>query len=227
MVLFEHVRPDRVVVAMVRMGHGGTVAVKLAVFDIDGTLIKHMPTGNDKCYLRAMRDEFGIIGMKDNWQYWRGLKGATDSGITEEVFQDKYHRLPTKEEIEKLKRCLLTLLHHEFSSTGLHFEPIAGARSVLETLRGTGSWDVAIATGNWEASARFKLENAGIDIDDIPLASADDSTERTKIIQRAIDLSKGFGRKYGKVVYIGDGSWDVKASRDLGIGFLRYCEREG
>lgn len=194
--------------------------MNLAIFDIDGTLIRFMPDGNNKCYLRAMRDEFGIVGMQDTWQYWTGLKGSTDSAVTEEVFQDQYRRLPKQEEIEKLKRCLATLFHREFTSTGLHFEPIAGARGVFGALRATGDWNVAIATGNWDFSARFKLESAGIDIGGVPLASADDGAERTTIIRRAIDLASGAGHTYGKIAYIGDGVWDIKAAKESGVGFV-------
>jgi phosphoglycolate phosphatase-like HAD superfamily hydrolase len=54
------------------------------------------------------------------------------------------------------------------------------------------------------------------------MASADDAYDRVEILQTAIQRA---GRHYGqdafeKVVYIGDGVWDVRAAKALRIGFL-------
>ena len=83
-------------------------------------------------------------------------------------------------------------------------------------------WHVTIATGGWNGSARFKLASAGLSVDGIPWASADDAIDRVDILRKAIQRA---GLHYGqdafeKVVYIGDGVWDVRAAKSLGIGFL-------
>jgi len=71
-------------------------------------------------------------------------------------------------------------------------------------------------------SARFKLASAGLPVDGIPWASADDACDRVEILRTAIQRA---GRQYDqvafeKVVYIGDGVWDVRAAKALRIGFL-------
>jgi phosphoglycolate phosphatase-like HAD superfamily hydrolase len=70
--------------------------------------------------------------------------------------------------------------------------------------------------------ASFKLASAGLPVDAFPWASADDAYDRVEILRTAIQRA---GRHYGqdafeKVVYVGDGVWDVRAAKTLGIGFL-------
>jgi hypothetical protein len=81
---------------------------------------------------------------------------------------------------------------------------------------------VAFATGGWGASASLKLASAGLVVDDLPWANGDDALDRVDILRTAIARA---GQKYGwnafeRVVYVGDGVWDVRAAKALGIGFL-------
>ena len=59
-------------------------------------------------------------------------------------------------------------------------------------------------------------------MDDIPFASSDDAVARQEIIECAIQRALKLYRKKGcrKIVYVGDGSWDALAARQLRIGFI-------
>ncbi len=194
----------------------------LAVFDIDGTLIQFQPAGNDKCYLRAVEEEWGVTGVRDDVASWGGFKHATDSGVTHELFHRRHHREPLPEEVEKLKARLMALFDREFTIGGKRFDPIAGAVGIFDAVRAAGPWDVAIATGNWADSARFKLTSAGVWQDDVPLGSADDAMDRADIITAAVEKARAASGtdRYRRVVYIGDAPWDVDAASRLEIGFL-------
>jgi phosphoglycolate phosphatase-like HAD superfamily hydrolase len=76
---------------------------------------------------------------------------------------------------------------------------------------------VAVATGDWHATASFKLAAAGIDVSRFPMATSSDSARRSEIIRLAAQRA---GRPLSDVVYVGDGIWDVKACRDLGVCFV-------
>lgn len=193
----------------------------LAVFDIDGTLIRHLAAGNDKCYLRAVEEEWGITGLRDEVSTWAGFAHASDSSVTDELFRRKHARAHTPDEVTKLKDRLMALLAREFPSGGPGFEPVAGAVGLFEAVRGTGAWDVAIATGNWECSARFKLANAGLWEDGVPLATADDGLSKAEIIAKAVERAEAVrGGRYRRTVYVGDSTRDVDAAAELQIGFL-------
>ena len=64
------------------------------------------------------------------------------------------------------------------------------------------------------------MASAGLCYDDYPAASSDDAFEREAIIklsaQRATERFGGFDRS----VYIGDGVWDARACRAIGIPFI-------
>ena len=83
---------------------------------------------------------------------------------------------------------------------------------------------VAIATGGWTPSARFKLSRSGIDWEKVPSAFACDAHPREQIISLAIDRAARLHRctpeDFGRIVYVGDGVWDLKASRALGLSFV-------
>jgi phosphoglycolate phosphatase-like HAD superfamily hydrolase len=114
------------------------------------------------------------------------------------------------------------LLCAAVAGAGQPIREIPGAAVLLHSLRADRRWLVAIATGGWSVSARFKLASAGLVVDNCPWASADDAVDRADILRTAIERA---GQKYGqgafeKVVYVGDGVWDVRAAKALGIGFL-------
>ncbi len=65
------------------------------------------------------------------------------------------------------------------------------------------------------------MAGAGMCLDDFPFATADDAHDRPGIMtisrQRAIEQ---FGGPLGGTVYVGDGVWDARACRVLGIPFI-------
>jgi phosphoglycolate phosphatase-like HAD superfamily hydrolase len=68
----------------------------------------------------------------------------------------------------------------------------------------------------------FKLRVAGIEHISIPMATADDSPNRTAIVARAIELARRWNdvQAYDRIWYVGDGIWDVQASLELGLAFI-------
>ena len=93
---------------------------------------------------------------------------------------------------------------------------------MLRYLAGQNGMAVALATGGWESTARLKLEWAGYDIRDIPLASSSDADTREEIMQiaelRAQDRHGAPG--FDTITYVGDGVWDARAAASLGWRFL-------
>ena len=83
---------------------------------------------------------------------------------------------------------------------------------------------MAIATGGWTPSARFKLTESGIAWEGLPAAYACDAHPREEIIalamERAAELHACDVDAFTRVVYVGDGLWDLRAAGILGISFL-------
>ena len=94
-------------------------------------------------------------------------------------------------------------------------------RRIVQRLAQRGLHRVSLATGGWRDSARLKMSSAGMCFDDHPAASADDAFERESIMrlskQRAAER---YGESFACTVYVGDGVWDARACRSVGIPFI-------
>ncbi len=124
----------------------------------------------------------------------------------------------TAEENGRIKDIYLA----ELDRDGGAGQPIAGAQAFLNLVAASGR-PVAVATGNWERAARWKLRAAGLDLDAIPMATSDDARERARILAIAIERA-GPGRD---PVYFGDGEHDRRTAAEAGVRFIHVGVGEG
>jgi phosphoglycolate phosphatase-like HAD superfamily hydrolase len=192
--------------------------MNLAVFDIDGTLTDSVVV-DEVCFLQAFRDVLGIEVINTNLLEYRF---QTDSGLTWEICHRHLGRAPTPAEISCLQARFLELLQAISEPNRQPFGEVPGAGALLRHLNAHSPWHVAIATGGWRVSARFKLARAGLPVDAFPWANADDALDRVDILRTAVSrAAQDYGQHaFEKVVYVGDGVWDVRAAKALGLGFL-------
>jgi phosphoglycolate phosphatase-like HAD superfamily hydrolase len=192
--------------------------VKLAIFDIDGTLTNTNNVDNE-CFVKALAEAHAITKIDTDWSTY---PHTTDSGITLHIFQEKFGRNPEEAELDKFKYCFVNMLSEQYHSNSSSFAEIAGASIALSRLKRESDWAVAIATGCWRESALLKLRAAKIDIEGIPAAYAEDGLSREEILRAAVSQSLEQYRlsSFEKIVSIGDGLWDVRAARRLDFAFL-------
>jgi len=190
----------------------------LLIFDVDGTLTRTLEVDSD-CFTRAFNAVFGWTGINTDWASYPNY---TDSGITREIFLQQLSRPPRREENRRLIAAFLRLLEDAWRDDPSQFTAVAGAARLIEELKGNCDRVTAVATGCWAASARFKLDKAGIGLGHIPLIASDRILVREEIVRRAVEKArKRFqAQEFRKVVFIGDGVWDVKAARRLGLAFI-------
>lgn len=198
--------------------NGMAEKVKLAIFDIDGTLTNTNSVDNE-CFVKALSEVHAITKINTDWATY---PHTTDSGITLQIFQENFGRDPEGPELDDFKSCFVKMLSEQYHTNSSSFTEIAGASVALNRLRRERDWAVAIATGCWRESALLKLRSANIDIDGIPAAFAEDGLSREAILQAAVSQALKQYRLNGfeKTVSIGDGLWDVRTARRLNFGFL-------
>jgi phosphoglycolate phosphatase-like HAD superfamily hydrolase len=186
----------------------------LIMFDVDGTLTETTKV-DEECFVRSFKDVFGFADIDTDWSHY---SCTTDSGIFHDVFTSRIGRSPTAQEISRFRQHFVGLLAQASSETP--FSSVTGASLLLSRLGGSAEHGVALATGGWRDSARLKMASAGLRYDDYPAASSDDALDRESIIRlsmrRAAERYGGFSH----VVYIGDGVWDARACRTVGIPFI-------
>ncbi len=194
----------------------------LAVFDIDGTLTR-TNHADESCYEAAIREVWGIEGISTDWGAY---EHSTDNAIAAEIHRTHRGREPSAEELAAVRSRFVELIRNLAAREPQHFEPVPGAAAALAALPARG-WSVAIATGGWTPTARFKLAVARIPHDDVPAAFACDARPRETIIRRAVERAEErAGHGFSSIVYVGDGLWDLRASRRLGIGFVGVASGE-
>lgn len=181
------------------------------LFDIDGTLLQSVNV-DDALYRKSVHAVLGPVVLRPSLHDY---KFVTDSGILAQILADNAIA-PDPDPTEEIKAHFVDALRSFVASHG-PFNEIPGARAFLQTLISSGEHRVALATGGWGESARFKVESTGFGDLKIPMATSDDAWERTEIM--TIALSK-LDEKFESITYFGDGLWDEVASKTLGWNFV-------
>lgn len=196
----------------------------LVIFDIDGTLTQTTHV-DDQCFVQAFADELGLTGINPDWSRYPAV---CDSGITQHIFREYLQREPHFTEVTRLQRRFAVLLEEAYRQEPGRFVETPGAAQTIHALRHDSDCAVAIATGGWQLSALLKLEKAQIDIAGLPAAFADHGITREAILAAAMVMARGKYRQpqFTQVTYVGDGVWDVRSARQLGIRFIGVAHGE-
>ncbi|PQJ78607.1 HAD family hydrolase [Polaribacter porphyrae] len=189
------------------------------IFDIDGTLTDTIKV-DDKCFIKAFKNVFGIDISNQNWSEFINV---TDWGITEELILKHKNRIPTVIEYQKMISEFVTLLQYELNTNKNQFKEIKGALNFIEYLKSKSksNLEIGIATGGWEKSAVLKLKSIGINALDFAFSNSNHFKTREDIVSDVIHkLNQKHKHKINKVIYFGDGIWDYKTCKKLGIEFI-------
>lgn len=182
------------------------------VFDVDGTLIG----GEEQdwpSFDAALLEEFGF---SPDERFWKEVHEVTARAIIRKAadYAGKEH----SPELElRVRNAYLKNLRAAAPFKRSVFQPKPGAVEILNLLKQTPVFDVAIATGDFKDTSQFKLGSAGIDIGSIPYASSSDAHARADIIRISVERA---GLQIEDAVYVGDGPWDLRASQELEIPFI-------
>jgi phosphoglycolate phosphatase-like HAD superfamily hydrolase len=128
-------------------------------------------------------------------------------------------RAAEPQELERLALRLSELVHETHGASPI--QPMRGAAAAIAALEEAG-FAVALASGGWKATAEAKLRAAGLDLDRLPRAFADDHEERRGIIEtaRARAATRLGADGFSRTVYVGDAIWDLVTTRDMRIPFV-------
>ncbi len=198
--------------------------MKLAVLDLDGTLTNTSAV-DEACFVLAFADAFGITKLDTDWSRY---EDATDEGIARAILEKQFGRMPRPGELAKLAACFFHRLKERCAPATTSFDEVPGAGSLLRRLRNDSGWGVAIATGSWERSARFKIRAAGLPIDGIPMSFAEDGPSRESIVRTAVMRAAAHHRRRGfdRIVSVGDAIWDVRTAKRLKLPFVGVGDGE-
>ncbi|MCF6443017.1 HAD hydrolase-like protein [Pseudoalteromonas luteoviolacea] len=184
--------------------------LKHVMFDIDDTLVQSYDLDSE-CFIQAVKEVTGL-DIDTNWSRYEHV---TDSGILNQFFKEK--NIENTELIfAQIKRVFLSKIQTRITNNPIL--EIPGSRKFISSLKEMDNVVISLATGGWYESAILKLESAGIDISNIFIASANDHYSRIEIMK--IAEKRAVKEESLSFTYFGDGCWDLKACKELGVNFV-------
>ncbi len=183
---------------------------KLALFDIDGTLMKGSRLKDEIALPAAIEKTYGITVDIDVIN----RHGMTDPRIIIEVL--KKHGLSEKAILPKLDECEKTLAGiFAENIENDEFGVFPGVEESLVQLEGHGVL-LGLVTGNLEPIARLEMERIGLDHHFRLGGFGSDSGNRTELVRLAIKRAResfGFEDSGGAFLF-GDTPRDIKAGKE-------------
>lgn len=184
----------------------------LIIFDIDDTLTKS-ENQHQTAYVKTMQD-FGIKNINHDW---KNYLHHTDSYILKENYEANFKNefnfdfIPSFE--EKMNASILGL-----SKT----EEIKGASKIVHFFMKETDYAICFATGSLLKPAITKLEQASINFVPELVEASNMLYSREEIVNSAIEKAKRYFNvdEFENIISVGDGIWDLKTARNLGIHFL-------
>jgi phosphoglycolate phosphatase-like HAD superfamily hydrolase len=150
---------------------------------------------------------------------WRRYRNVTDAGVLAHIIEEV--GVADADRVKTQVRDLFGSLVQRHLASGGPCLAIAGAKDALERLQSSG-YKIGVATGGWGHTARMKLAHAGIPAERLVIASSDDSADRVEIMRTCL---LRLGGDPNRAIYVGDGLWDLEASRKAGWAFIGVGEK--
>ena len=193
--------------------------LKLAIFDIDGTLT----ATNDVDSEGFLDSVSGLLGDAAISTDWKSYPEVTDQSLFEHCCRERLGRIPTPHEIRRAQEALVAYFETVFAVSPDAFAAIRGAPQLVRALEERPDWLLVLATGAWECSAQFKLRAVGLG--HLPRVACDSAPTRAEIIQKAIELGSRSGR-FERIVLVGDAPWDLATAQKLHLPFVGVASGE-
>ncbi|PKH50568.1 hypothetical protein CXF68_07610 [Tenacibaculum sp. Bg11-29] len=184
----------------------------LIVFDIDDTLTKS-ENQHQTAFVNTMIN-FGITEINKNW---KSYKNVTDSYILKQNFETNFEKDFEISFIADFEDKMTSLFLKEPETV-----EIEGAKKVVDFFMRETDYAICFATGSLLKPALIKLEQATINFVPVLVESANSIYTREDIVKSAINKAREYFQvnEFENIISVGDGIWDLKTARNLGIHFL-------
>jgi phosphoglycolate phosphatase-like HAD superfamily hydrolase len=179
------------------------------IFDVDGVLLELTRDEEEIFFIALSR----FVSTENLSRDWNSYRIRNDDDIVAEILER--NRLP-----QSLKPQVISHYISLLEQSAVASVPINGAAELLVELQATAA--LGIATANFRAAARLRLQQAGLWQPVSAYAfGADGGGHKHQILARvlaSLDVSKS------RIVYVGDNLNDVIAGRENDIYFIGFSE---
>jgi len=197
-------------------------ALRILLWDIDGTLIRSAYSGAFKDYtIPVLEDVFGTAGRLAGMS----VSGMTDLQIIAEALRDEGITHETiRERIDELRDAYMQAMERAAGNGQELFHLLPGVRELFETLDRHPRYLSALLTGNIEPAAHLKMRLVSLaEFFQLPGAFGDDSHDRRDLPALAaarISRHLGVDLQPNQFIVIGDTPNDIACARHFGARAL-------
>jgi phosphoglycolate phosphatase-like HAD superfamily hydrolase len=195
--------------------------VNLLLFDVDGTLLD-TSVDDDRLFREALVEGLPAGAQPVTIGPWHEFAEVTYPAIARAVITRACNRRAQDGEIMIVRRNVLRKWQQGVDSGAVVVKSKPGAHAIVAAARQRPRFTMAIATGGWGPTAIMKLGLAGFPVDELVIATADDSESRVGILRTA-EMVAAAGRGvpgFEAIVVVGDGAWDARAAQQARAGFV-------
>jgi phosphoglycolate phosphatase len=189
-------------------------ALKLVLFDIDGTLIDTGGAGA-RSWTWAFEHAFERPGV-DIGKY--SSAGMTDPVVARKTFTEALGREPSGEELARLMSAYLSVLP-DYVAASEGYRVLPGVAELLPKLSKANVL-LGVTTGALEAGAHAKLGRARLNHYFLVGGYGSDSENRVRLTQTAVERAErllGRSLQPREVAVVGDTPLDISAAQGAGV----------
>jgi phosphoglycolate phosphatase len=190
------------------------MALKLILFDIDGTLLDTGGAGA-RSWTWAFEHAFDRPGV-DIGKY--SSAGMTDPVVARKTFTEALGREPTGQELARLMAAYLSVLP-DYVTASEGYRVLPGVEDLLPRLHEQGVL-LGVTTGALEAGAHAKLGRARLNHFFLVGGYGSDSADRVELTTKAIERGERLldtSLDPREVAVVGDTPLDVSAAQGVGV----------
>ncbi len=197
-------------------------AVRILLWDIDGTLIRSAYSGAFKDYtIPVLEDVFGTAGQLADMT----VSGMTDLQIIAEALRDEgYTHETIRERIDELRHAYMQAMECAAGNGQELFHLLPGVQELFRALSRHPRYLSALLTGNIEPAAHLKMRLVGLaEFFQLPGAFGDESHDRRDLPALAaerISRHLGVDLQPNQFIVIGDTPNDIACARHFGARAL-------
>jgi phosphoglycolate phosphatase len=190
-------------------------ALRVVLFDIDGTLLELHPAVN-RVFVEVF-EEHGIASVSTDWDSY--LSGS-DPALVREILRTQGGRSGSDEEVARVLDSYLARLGAGIRDGSIPQPPIPGGLEALRALESRSEVRLALATGNARRGAELRLGAVGAWGSFETGAFGEDGDDKTAILAAALERCAEHWPG-ADAVYVGDHDVDAHAAREAHIPFIR------
>ncbi len=194
--------------------------LKLAFFDIDGTLIqrknKDVITLKSSCFNYALSEVFGLENVNYLTVLGKRIYGLTDKSVLKTTLMELgYSDYLYYEKEADLFRAIDDYFEEQIIKLKEpEYLPNPGAEELLNSLKNMNV-KLGLVTGNIKKHSEWKMRGVGFESYFTTGAFGDDGEDRAEILETAVNRNSDIEKSL--ICHFGDSPLDLESARKLGL----------